>query len=120
MHVYLIKADAKRPAFKIGKANDPSKRLKELQTGCPVDLELIGFIRCKSEMHALKVESDFHYRFRFLKSRKHGEWFFLNRADESEIVEMMRDGMLKHEEQNKAIALHQCMDQVVSDILSEL
>lgn len=110
MHVYLIKADAKRPMFKIGKANNPVKRMSELQTGCPVDLELIGYVRCKSQMHAGTVERDFHHRFRFMRTRDRGEWFWLNRHDEREMVALMRDGMAKVEEEARAAQLHQEMD----------
>ena len=117
MHVYLIRADTKRPVFKIGKANNPVKRMSELQTGCPADLTLIGFIRCKSQMHAGQVERDFHHRFRFMKSRRGGEWFWLNRADEREMTELMRDGMDKYKEQAIACGLHAAMDAQVAAII---
>lgn len=117
MYVYLIKADAKRAAFKIGKANDPMARLKELQTGCPVDLELIGFVRCKSQMHAMHVERDFHHRFRFLRTREKGEWFFLSRADEQDICEQMRAGYSAYLDQIRGADLNRDLDTQCAAVL---
>lgn len=59
--------------MKIGKSNDPIKRLKSLQTGCPSKITMVGAIKCKSENHAFRVESAFHKY--FSEKRKDGEWF---------------------------------------------
>jgi hypothetical protein len=73
MYVYFIKAFGKPPRMKIGKAADPDKRLKELQTGCPYDLAIMAKIRCRSEKHALYVEKLAHQYFKEYRMR--GEWF---------------------------------------------
>jgi hypothetical protein len=65
-------AQAKTLGFiKIGAAADVVGRLKEIQTGCPDEVELLGVIRdldC-----ALRREGELHRR--FAKSRHRGEWF---------------------------------------------
>jgi hypothetical protein len=55
---------------KIGWTRDPRKRLKDLQTGSPVELYLIGAIPGGREDERAMHE-------RFALSRMHGEWFAL-------------------------------------------
>lgn len=62
---YFIQAGVDGPV-KIGIAEDVEERLKQLQTGCPDDLRLIGRIRGN-------CEADLHKRFERLRLR--GEWF---------------------------------------------
>jgi hypothetical protein len=62
---YFIQAGVDGPV-KIGIAEDVEERLKQLQTGCPDDLRLIGRIHGN-------CESDLHGRFERLRLR--GEWF---------------------------------------------
>ena len=73
MYVYFIRADGKPKRLKIGKATDPAKRLKELQTGCPYPLSIAAQIKCRSDRHALLVEQLAHSY--FAAYRTHGEWF---------------------------------------------
>jgi hypothetical protein len=108
MHVYLIKAVGKWPMYKIGKAKNPASRLASLQTGSPMELELVGFVRCKGEAHAGAVEQSFHHRFR--RSRHRGEWFKLWPKDEKWLVEMMQDGMAKWNEELLGLELNKAMD----------
>lgn len=115
MNVYLIKAMGKWPMYKIGKARNPASRLSLLQTGSPLELELVGFVKCKSDMHAGTVECDFHHRFR--RSRHRGEWFKLWPKDEKWLVEMMQDGRAKAEEEALAGELNRSMDAQVSAIV---
>ena len=70
MYVYLMKIGDRA---KIGKARDPAQRLKELQTGNPFALKLIGCIRCLSDGHAFEIEKALHAKFR--NQRIRGEWF---------------------------------------------
>ena len=73
--LYLIYArDVGR--VKIGLSNDPTKRLKQLQTGSPVELELFAF---KNYQNAHVKESELHQRFQ--NKRVHGEWFELEPLD---------------------------------------
>jgi hypothetical protein len=55
------------PYVKIGSAIRPLRRLKELQTGCPFDLELVAV--------SDKYEYGLHDQFRRLRTRMNGEWF---------------------------------------------
>lgn len=74
MHVYFILASSAKPRkMKIGKAKDPEKRLRQLQTGCPYQLKLIGTIRCKSDRHAIDIEKAAHEL--FSEYNHLGEWF---------------------------------------------
>ena len=67
MAVYFIK-NSRTGSFKIGKSDDPSLRLRELQTGNEDPLELIVSIPGDNV-----VERQFHAAFDELKIR--GEWF---------------------------------------------
>lgn len=62
---YFIQAGADGP-IKIGKADNPEKRVAELQTGSPDVLRLIGKLKgdCEKDLHA-----------RFHKLHLRGEWF---------------------------------------------
>lgn len=56
--------------IKIGKANDVNKRIADIQRMSPVVLNILCAIKCKD---AHKLESELHNR--FMKYRRHGEWF---------------------------------------------
>lgn len=66
-HTYLIAAEGTH-LVKIGIAKDPMRRLRELQTGQPMDLHLLWFI-------AEDYEHDLHVHFSAYRVR--GEWFDL-------------------------------------------
>ena len=67
--VYLIWANG-TTYFKVGFSKFPTKRLKSLQTLCPLELVLQGTIRgTKTD------EKNIHHRLR--NYRVHGEWFEL-------------------------------------------
>lgn len=69
--VYFVRA-GRTNTLKIGWArSDVEKRLRELQTGCPHTLHLIGFMPGSQA-----EERDWHYRFCHLRTR--GEWFRLD------------------------------------------
>lgn len=65
--IYFIRGLDGGPV-KIGVANDPKKRLADLQRTCPVELEIIG-----SRPGDTLVERELHER--FADFRVHGEWF---------------------------------------------
>lgn len=69
---------------KIGKADDPEKRLKELQTGNPFPLTLI-----KSIDGSFEEESNIHKSLSIY--RMNGEWFDFNCFDD-EVIEFLLDG----------------------------
>ncbi len=66
-HLYIIKTK-KDGSFKIGRSDDPSFRLKQLQTGNPYNLKLILIIENCGHM-----ERELHER--LSKYRLKGEWF---------------------------------------------
>jgi hypothetical protein len=66
-HVYFIQSGCHGP-IKIGRGADPEKRLKELQTGSPQPLFLLGSI-----VGAPHNEGRLHHHFR--GSQMRGEWF---------------------------------------------
>ena len=65
--VYLIGAVG-RNRIKVGKADDPSQRLRQLQTGSAEQLQLLGVIKAKASF-----ESDLQLK--FAEDRIRGEWF---------------------------------------------
>jgi len=74
MYVYVLRhrKDCNAP-IKIGKAKDPSKRIKTLQTGSAEKLTIIHLVKCRSEMHSRAIESELHARLKRFK--KTGEWY---------------------------------------------
>ncbi len=72
-------------SIKIGKANNPQQRLKELQTGSSVPLVLIKVIKCWDSAEALRLESALHRHFK--NYRQHLEWYSITNVDVSEAFE---------------------------------
>jgi len=61
MYVYLIQSGKKKTdPVKVGFSKDPETRIKTLQTGNPVKLELIMKIKCNNEKHARTLEKALH------------------------------------------------------------
>lgn len=88
-HVYAVK-DPIGGAIKIGTAQDVSKRLKALQTGCAGRLELLHAFR-----GGVAIEKALHYLLR--EHRLSGEWF----TDHPEVRKLIWDaerGLLFHED----------------------
>lgn len=77
MYVYFIKTAVHPQMLKIGKASNIERRMAELQTGCPYDLELVGSLKCLSERQALGLEKGLHRLFRHARAR--AEWFQYHR-----------------------------------------
>lgn len=86
MAVYIIIAKG-TPRIKIGWSADVSKRVKELQTGCPYPIEVLNEIEteCSTERELHKALQEY---------RVHGEWFelpehvveFLQSAEERDLI----------------------------------
>ena len=73
MFIYIIKSLADDGPIKIGKSNDPQKRLSTLQCAHPKKLELIKKYHFKSSSYTNKIEKKLH---RMLKKyHVGGEWF---------------------------------------------
>lgn len=82
--VYLIQA-GEMHRFKIGCAIYPEKRLRELQTGSPVPLRMIGWKRC----HDMFAEERKWHEL-FVDARRVGEWFDLNHRQLWKIAQRLK------------------------------
>ena len=89
MFVYFIGAiDNRRgtlESVKIGKANNPFKRLCEIQTSTPLDLVMMGYCAYDSEDLAVEAEKKYHQKFKRLRLR--GEWFKVSKELLEEICQ---------------------------------
>jgi hypothetical protein len=66
MYTYFVQS-VRGGSIKIGKTKqDPNKRLRELQTGSPEELQIVG-------LYKGDIEAELHSKFKDL--RTHGEWF---------------------------------------------
>ena len=74
MYLYLLKCTTYiGTCYKIGKAKDVQRRIKQLQTGNPLEIELVCYRRFAN---VFEVESFLHYL--FSSNRVRGEWFTLS------------------------------------------
>lgn len=76
--VYLLRSNEN---YKIGIAKDVNKRIKQLQTGNPYKIELIGSYE---SMHASKIETTLHNQ--YSHEREMGEWFTLSLREEINFI----------------------------------
>lgn len=87
MRLYIFKGDWKDTSFiKVGVAKNPSQRLKQVQTGCPVTLKNI-FSSSKTQ-HAFKIESEIHSI--FAKYKTQGEWFAFKKHKANSIIKSIK------------------------------
>ena len=71
-YIYVIRY-AKTNQYKIGIAHTPTTRLQQLQTACPLKLELVLTIGVKNKAEAHTLERKIHKKlFPYLL---HNEWF---------------------------------------------
>lgn len=76
-YVYIIKCNnGKNYPIKIGVADNPEKRMSELQTGSPYGLTLLSKIEMPSRQAAYDLECWLHKRFK--SAQMNGEWFRSN------------------------------------------
>ncbi len=86
-HIYIFVADTnlytidgvKVKYCKIGKAKDPYKRVKEVQTGCPFPLTIYKIHTVYKHQNAYDIEANLHQRMK--KYRCSGEWFRILETD---------------------------------------
>jgi len=69
-YLYVMNADI---YYKIGISRDPTKRLKECQTGNPHYISLYAQVNCKNEGYARWLEEVLHNHFHRYHYR--GEWY---------------------------------------------
>jgi len=77
--LYIVEASSGE--VKIGVSKHPEKRLEQLQTACPFDIELVTTF---SAENAGQLEAEIHNR--LSDYRKTGEWFVLDDRELSELV----------------------------------
>jgi len=80
--VYFARAADGSGPIKIGSASDVERRLRELQTGSPVRLHLVGVVA----RGGAQLELGLHRRFADL--RQHGEWYAPSRDLLATIAEL--------------------------------
>lgn len=76
MYVYLIQ-NLETSRYKIGVSKNPSKRLKQLQTGSGEELKLVHTFETNN---ARKIESALHRI--YMQHKTMGEWFDLSLSEE--------------------------------------
>lgn len=64
--------------IKIGKSRDPMARLKSLQTGSTMRIELLAVAKIDSDKESFDIERQLHERFGY--ARKHREFFRSDRV----------------------------------------
>lgn len=79
--IYLIKS-LNEGVYKIGVSKNPSKRLKEVQTGNPSPVEIVQLYETNN---AYKIEKALHNRYSHFNT--HGEWFELSIKEEVSFLE---------------------------------
>lgn len=90
-HIYFI-TDQQR--IKIGFSNNPIRRLREMQTGHPLELKLIGSIPgCEYEEFVI------HHRFNHLRLK--GEWFTIDDDLMDFIEQFEKDGVMMPARESK-------------------
>lgn len=75
-YVYVIKDISVTGYYKIGRTNNPVRRLGRFEVVLPFDLHIFAIIRC---VDMTVLEGQLHQHFK--DKRKSGEWFDLNNAD---------------------------------------
>ena len=76
MAVYFM-ADRRNSLVKIGVSSNRDRRLRQLQTGNPFELEFMGWI--DDEVDHYCIEKDLHEKYKNKHFR--GEWFSINQDD---------------------------------------
>lgn len=77
--VYLLRTNNQ---YKIGIAKDVNKRIRQLQTGNSLEIELIS---AYESPYAQKIEKTLHNRYSYVKEI--GEWFTLSVLEEVNFIE---------------------------------
>lgn len=74
-YVYLFLArDSDGPMYvKVGRSDDPMKRIEGVQVGCPFRIIKASMVKCRSAKQARDIEARIHGR--LAKFHSSGEWF---------------------------------------------
>jgi hypothetical protein len=93
--VYIIDSPG---GVKVGVANDPDRRLKEVQTGSPVDVVLKSHFWFQNRADAMLVEQRVHEKFRDSGHHARGEWFKMDGAEAYDRIRSIVYSMIASEE----------------------
>jgi len=86
-YVYVISTLGPNPLCKVGIANSPEKRLKQLSTASPHNLRL-EFTRHSPEARAVEQAAHLHFH----PHRRNGEWFAICPTDAIQFINSHIDG----------------------------
>ena len=124
MYLYLMVA---KPYMKIGISIKVNRRVKEVQTGCPVRITRVIYFDTGSSTTAGRIEKLLHERYR--ASNTAGEWFVYSKSRVKAIIDMLdtlemfvEDYSSTYVDNNAQITLYkeQLLDMFSRKSLSEL
>lgn len=110
-YVYFVKST--NNLIKIGSTTNVERRLKQLQTGSPGELELLGYIETED---SYALESKLHEEYKTL--RVSGEWFNIPVKQVEELIDKYNDSKLINYGVNKNL-LNNFNDESVRLLLSK-
>lgn len=87
MYIYIIQC-GDTPMYKVGVTSGLSRRLENLQTGCPYQLQYTFIVHCKSKHIAFSMETTLHCRLKPYHVR--GEWFNLSTQWLYDTIDILR------------------------------
>lgn len=96
MSVYFIEAIGAH-RVKIGYADDPAKRLPQLQTGCPYNLQLLFSIPGDRD-----TERQYHDKYSHLRVSPSSEWFYFD-AELKQLIDAAIMYDLHHPEKHEGL-----------------
>lgn len=88
--IYVWKDKEDDRYYKIGRTNNPYRRLKTFQTAQPKPIEVVGVLAVKNDEKAEKI---IHEKFANIRVRDNGEWFYA-KNDLKRYVSSIRDNVL--------------------------
>jgi hypothetical protein len=81
-YIYLLMCQKGKHIFiKVGRSENPERRIRELATGCAVKPELLCTMRLPSRRATVKAETALHHALE--KWWSHGEWFCVDVDEKS-------------------------------------
>lgn len=88
--IYVWKDKEDDRYYKIGRTNNPYRRLKTFQTAQPKPIEVVAVLAVKNDEKAEKI---IHEKFANIRVRDNGEWFYA-KNDLKRYVSSIRDNVL--------------------------
>lgn len=92
-YVYFVLSEENQ-RIKIGVASSVLARLRDMQTGSPCALTLLGFVECESRIQAIRRERELHKlfrRFRVQGLKLAREWFHFGSGLHRQIASIVED-----------------------------